>query len=93
MPSNIATLTHGATTILSSQPTLEGSVGTGIEHIFLYDDIAISVLFACLIFSMFGNVILLRTILKGKDVLNNLAIAINTLSVRLSMHQEDAKGK
>lgn len=65
---------------------VENLVGGGLNTVYQYENIAIVVLMVCLVFSGMFNIILLLNLLKVKDVLGSVALAINTLNERLSHH-------
>lgn len=58
----------------------------GITTVYNYDNIAIVVLMVCLVFSGVFNIVLLRGLLKMKDVFQSVALALNTLNERLNNH-------
>lgn len=59
----------------------------GIDKIFSSDNIAIVVLMVCLMGSAGFNIYLLRNLLKVKDVMQSVALAIAILNERL--HSND----
>lgn len=59
---------------------------SGIDHVFNYDNIAIVVLMLVAVFEAFLVGVLLRGLLKTKDVLNNLTTLITILTERLNRH-------
>ena len=55
----------------------------GINKVWAHDDIAIIVLFLCLIFSGMFNIFLLRGLLSIKETLSQLTNALTVLNERI----------
>lgn len=69
-------------------PNLNNSLNTGVDRVLEYDNIAIVVLMVFVLFQAILIGILLRGLLKTKDVLYKLATSITILNERLNSHHD-----
>jgi hypothetical protein len=57
--------------------------GNGLNSIWNYDNIAIIVTMICLLLSMSMNIMLIKGLLKIKDIINKLVVMISVLNEKL----------